>query len=97
MSALPDDPLLLATGGVLLLLALMAGGFVLVEVVRLIRDLLSSQPKLQARRSFTESDLLQGAARSGREEPVVEEDRGAVSALIDRVDDEGGYINTPPE
>jgi hypothetical protein len=95
MSALPNDPLLLATGGVLLLLALVAGSFVLVEIVRLIRDLLSGQPKLPARRSYTESDLLQGAAHSRREEPVVEEDRGAVSALIDRVDDEGGYANTP--
>jgi hypothetical protein len=95
MSALPNDPLLLATGGILLLLALVAGGFILMEVLRLIRALLARQPKLPAQRSFTESDLMRGAARSGREEPVVEEDRGAVSALIDRVDDE--YANTPLE
>ncbi len=95
MSVLPEDPLLLATGGILLLLALVAGGFIFVEVLRLIRDLLASQPKLPAQRSFTGGDLLQGAVRGGREEPVVEEDRGAVSALIDRVDDE--YANTPSD
>jgi hypothetical protein len=97
MIALPDDPLLLATGGILLLLALVAGGFIVVEVLRLIRDLLAGQPKLPVQRSFTGDDLLRGLTHSTREEPVVEEDRGAVSALIDRVDDEGGYINTPPD
>jgi hypothetical protein len=97
MSVLPNDPLLLATGGILMLLALVAGGFILVEVLRLIRDLLASQPKLPAQRNLTGDDFPQGPARSGREEPVVEEDRGAVSALIDRVDDEGGYVDTPSE
>jgi hypothetical protein len=97
---LPTDPLLLATGGILTLLALVAGGFIVAEVLRLIRELLASQPKLPAQREPPADDLpprLVLSARSVQEGFADDEDQEAVSALIDRVDGEGEYPDTPPE
>lgn len=78
-----------------MLLALVTGGFVFMEVLRLVRELLASPPELPAPLSPTASDMPHRPAPGGLEEPVVQEDQQAVATPIDPVD-EAAYSDTTP-
>lgn len=88
MYLLPDDPLLLAIGGVLTLLAFVVGGFIVAEILRLLRELFASPPKPPLPRTPPGDERLRRITREQPGEPVVREDRRSVSELIDRVEEE---------